>query len=279
MQNIALAKKRKKQRFIYFILIFFVLFFLLPIYILIVTGFKSFQELNIATMWSFPKKISFVGITNAIQKMYPNVLNSFLLTLPATFFSALFGSINGYIFSKWKFKGSDILFIAILFGMFIPYQSILIPLVQFLSAIGLYGSRSGLILTHIVYGIPITTLIFRNYYTEIPDALLESGFMDGLTLIGIYIKIILPLSIPGFVVIFIWQFTSIWNEFLFAVTITQDPSTQPITVALQNLAGSQIVEWNTQMAGALLAAIPPLLLYIFLGKYFIRGLLAGSIKA
>jgi len=164
-----------------------------------------------------------------------------------------------------------------LFGMFIPYQAILIPLVQFLQGMKLYGSLPGLILVHVVYGLPITTLIFRNYYAEVPTEMLEAGGIDGAGFFGLYWHILLPISLPGFVVVIIWQFTQIWNEFLFGVTITNTGS-QPITVALQNLAGSQVVEWNVQMAGAFLTALPTPLVYILLGRYFIRGLLAGSIK-
>jgi len=164
-----------------------------------------------------------------------------------------------------------------LFGMFIPYQSILIPLFQFLRDIGLYGSIWGLSLTHIVYGLPITTLIFRNFYAEIPDEMLEAAKIDGAGFFGIYARIIFPLSLSGFVVVIIWQFTQIWNEFFFAVTLTSQ-ATQPITVALAQLAGGEAVRWNLPMAGAILAAVPTLLIYIVLGRYFIRGLLAGSVK-
>ncbi len=264
---------------IYLLLILFSIYFLIPIYVMLVTGLKSFQEVNLKDMWSLPVRLSLDGFKKAAVKLYPNLRNSFLLAIPATMVSALLGSLNGYIFSKWRFKGFDLLFVFVLFGMFIPYQSILIPLVQFLSKIGLYGSLWGLILVHIVYGLPITTLIFRNYYSEIPDSLLEAGHMDGLGLFGVYRRIIFPLSIPAFVVVVIWQFTNIWNEFLFAVVITQNPKMQVITVALQNLAGSQIVEWNVQMAGALITAMPTLIIYILLGRYFIRGLLAGSVKS
>jgi glucose/mannose transport system permease protein len=161
--------------------------------------------------------------------------------------------------------------------MFIPYQSILIPLVRFMQTINLYGGIPGLILVHVIYGIPITTLIFRNYYASVPNEVLQAGRIDGADFLGIYRWIMFPLSVPGFVVVFIWQFTSIWNEFLFAIVLT-NPSEWPITVALNNLAGSQIVEWNVQMAGALLAALPTLLIYIFLGRYFLRGLMAGALK-
>jgi glucose/mannose transport system permease protein len=182
------------------------------------------------------------------------------------------------VLSKLKFRGANLLFAVLLFGMFIPYQSILIPLVQFLQTINLYGGIPGLILVHVVYGIPICTLIFRNYFATVPRELLEAARIDGASVIGIYRHVMLPISIPGFVVVMIWQFTSIWNEFLFAVTIAQTPSQQPITVALQNLAGSLAPEQNIQMAGALMAALPTLLIYILLGRYFVRGLLAGSLK-
>jgi glucose/mannose transport system permease protein len=205
-------------------------------------------------------------------------MNSVYLALPATILSSGLGSLNGYVLAKWKFKGSDILFPLLLFGMFIPYQSILIPLVQVLQKLHLYGSIPGLIFVHVVYGIPITTLIFRNYYAAIPTELLEAAKIDGAGILTIYRRVLFPLSVPGFVVVAIWQFTSVWNDFLFGVIVTSRPAVQPITVALNNMAGSYIVEWNVQMAGALLAALPTLLVYICLGRYFIRGLLAGSLK-
>jgi glucose/mannose transport system permease protein len=164
-----------------------------------------------------------------------------------------------------------------LFGMFIPYQAILIPLFEFMRDVNLYGGIFGLVVIHTVYGLPITTLIFRNFYVDIPDEMLEAAAMDGADFFGIYTKVIFPLSIPGFVVVIIWQFTQIWNEFLFAVTMTNTES-QPITVGLAQLAGGEAVKWNLPMAGAILAALPPLIVYIILGRYFIRGLLAGSIK-
>jgi glucose/mannose transport system permease protein len=160
--------------------------------------------------------------------------------------------------------------------MFIPYQSILIPLVQFMNAIGLKGLL-GLTLTHIIYGIPITTLTFRNYYASLPQELIEAAKIDGADMLKIYRYILLPISIPSFVVVLIWQFTSAWNDFLFAVVLTGNRD-WPITVALNNMAGSQIIAWNVQMAGALLTALPPLLVYILAGRYFLRGLLAGSLK-
>ena len=273
-------KKRRSTRqkiFTYLILLMFSVFFLIPIYLLITTSFKSFAEVSINRMWLLPESLSLEGFKEAFAKLAPNVLNSFYLVIPATLISALLGSLNGYVLSHWKFKGSDTLFALILFGMFIPYQSILFPLVQFMRSIGLYGSIPGLILVHIVYGLPITTLMFRNYYQNVPSALSEAAKVDGANIFSIYRYIFLPISIPSFVVVFIWQFTNIWNEFLFAVTLTQTKS-QPITVALTNLAGSQVVEWNVQMSGAIITALPTLLVYIIFGRYFIKGMLAGSVK-
>jgi glucose/mannose transport system permease protein len=269
---------------VYALLIAFALFYLMPVYVLVINGMKSFQEVSLSRMWVLPTRLSAESFARAYDKLEPNLLNSFNLVVPATLLSAMLGSVNGYVLAKWKFRGADLIFPLLLFGMFIPYQSVLIPLVQFLQWAGhvlgirLYGTIGGLALVHIVYGIPITTLIFRNYYAGVPTEMVEAGRIDGAGLFGIYRHVVLPLSVPGFVVVMIWQFTAVWNEFLFAVTITNNPARQPITVALQNLAGSQIVEWNVQMAGALLAALPTLLVYVLLGRYFLRGLLAGALK-
>lgn len=260
--------------------------YLLPIYVLIITGLKSFEEVNLYRMWDLPAAFSLETFARAwlgsesqgFRGLSNNFWNSVRLTVPATLLSALLGSVNGYVLSKWKFRGADGLFMLLLFGMFIPYQSILIPLVQALRSIGLYGSIPGLIFAHVVYGIPITTLIFRNYYATVPGELVEAAKIDGAGIFGIYKSVMLPVSMPAFAVVMIWQFTSIWNDFLFGVIITPRPAVQPITVALNNLAGSYIVEWNVQMAGALLAALPTMLVYLLLGRYFMRGLLAGSLK-
>jgi glucose/mannose transport system permease protein len=262
---------------IYAILITAAVMFLIPVYMVLVTSFKSIDQVSIDTMWNLPTAFTLESFRRAIERLAPNLVNSIILVVPATAISAILGSMNGYVLSKWTFRGANILFPLMLFGMFIPYQAILIPLVQFMQKINLYGSIIGLIMVHIVYGLPITTLIFRNYYAEVPTEMLEAGAIDGAGFFGLYWHILLPISLPGFVVVIIWQFTQIWNEFLFGVTLTNTNS-QPITVALQNLAGSQIVEWNVQMAGAFLTALPTLAVYILLGRYFIRGLLAGSIK-
>ncbi len=186
--------------------------------------------------------------------------------------------MNGYLLSKWKFRGSDVIFTLILFGMFIPYQAILIPLIRTLDWIGIYGSWQGLVLVHVIYGIPITSLIFRNYFTNVPSELVEAARIDGAGLIQTFFQIMLPLSLPAFVVVGIFQFTNIWNDFLFGVTVVFNPADQPVTVALNNLNGTNSVDWTVVMAAAVLSALPTALVYIFLGRFFIRGLLAGSMK-
>lgn len=271
---------------IYLFLILFAIFYLLPIYVLLITGMKSFAEVNLYKMWDLPVTFSLDSFAKAwfgseaegFRGLSGNFWNSVQLAVSATILSALLGSMNGYVLSKWKFRGSNTLFMLLLFGMFIPYQSILIPLVRVLQQIGLYGTIPGLIFVHVVYGIPITTLIFRNYYATVPTEMVEAAKIDGANILGIYRYVMFPISLPGFVVVMIWQFTSIWNDFLFGVIVTSRPAVQPITVALNNLAGSYIVAWNVQMAGALLAALPTMVVYILLGRFFMRGLLAGSLK-
>lgn len=269
--------RRLSRPIIYLLLVVMAIFYLLPIYLLVVTGMKSFAEVDLQRMWALPQTLSFDNFVAAFNQLAPHLWNSLRLVIPASILSSMVGSINGYVFSKWKFKYSDIIFALILFGMFIPYQSILIPLVQFMQWLGLRGTITGLILVHVIYGIPITTLIFRNYYAGVPTEVLEAGRIDGAGMLGLYRYIVFPLSIPGFVVVLIWQFTQAYNDFLFAVVLTSN-RTWPITVALNNMAGSQIVQWNVQMAGALLAALPTLIVYVLLGRYFLRGLMAGALK-
>jgi len=264
------------KNWLYIPLIAMAIFYLLPLYVMLTTGFKSFAEVDLKTMWDLPQGIHFDNYIEAYNNLAPFLKNSFLMVVPATILSSMLGSLNGFILAKWKFRGADIIFPVILFGMFIPYQSVLIPLVQFMRTIGFTG-LFGLAVAHIIYGIPITTLTFRNYYASLPQELLEAAKIDGADMLGVYRHILLPISIPSFVVVLIWQFTSAWNDFLFAVVLTGNTE-WPVTVALNNMAGSQIIAWNVQMAGSLLAALPTLLVYIFLGRYFLRGLLAGSLK-
>jgi glucose/mannose transport system permease protein len=271
---------------LYVLLITFAAFYILPVYVLILTGMKSYADISLERMWDLPTSLGAQSFIDAligsersqIRGILPNFANSLYLTIPATLLSALLGSLNGYVLAKWRFPGADVLFPLILFGMFIPYQAILIPLTQTMQQIALYGTIPGLIFAHVVYGIPITTLIFRNYYATVPNEMLEAARIDGSGFFGIYRYVLFPLSMPGFIVVAIWQFTSIWNDFLFGVMLTQNPAVQPVMVAVYNLAGAYSVQWNVQMAGALLAALPTLLVYTLLGRYFVRGLLAGSLK-
>jgi glucose/mannose transport system permease protein len=251
--------------------------FLLPVYLVVVTSLKNPAEITLPSTWSLPSTPYWQSFQEVVEAFGPRIYNSVALVLSATVLSSLLGSLNGYVFAKWSIPGQKYFFPLMLFGMFIPYQAILIPLFEFMRDVNLYGGIPGLVLIHTVYGLPITTLIFRNFYVDIPDEMLEAAAIDGADFFRIYTEVIFPLSIPGFVVVIIWQFTQIWNEFLFAVTMTTQEY-QPITVGLAQLAGGEAVKWNQPMAGALIAALPPLLIYILLGRYFIRGLLAGSIK-
>ncbi len=276
---------RPSRVLIYGLLIAFSIVYLVPVYVLVVGSLKTLREVNTTSIWTLPTGFDLGAWADALQPPLQNsggiasgLVNSLEMTVPAVVISSVWGSINGYILSKWRFRGSDTLFAVLLFGMFIPYQAILIPLVNLLQQLHLYDSLVGLAITHVMYGLPITTLIFRNYYASIPTELVEAAKVDGAGIVAVYRRVILPLSVPGFVVVGIWQFTNIWNEFLFAVTLTSAPSSQPVTVALQNLAGSFAALYNVQMAGALISALPTLVVYILLSRYFIRGLLAGSLK-
>jgi len=251
--------------------------YLLPAYLTIVTSLKFPGDISLPQSWNLPPNVNYASFADAIALLKPNIINSVILAVSATVLSTLLGSLNGYVFPKWKFPGSESVFTLFLCGMFIPYQVILIPLFQTLRAMNLYGGLPGLILAHVVYGLPITSLIFRNFYAQIPNSLMESATLDGAGFFQIYRRIIFPLSIPGFVVTSLWQFTQIWNEFLWGICLTRHTS-NPITVGLAQLAGGQAVSWNLPMAGSILAALPVLLIYILLGRYFIRGLLAGSVK-
>jgi glucose/mannose transport system permease protein len=260
------------------VLLLFALFFLMPIYVMVVTGLKDAQNVSLSTMWHLPKQLSGGGFLEAWRRLYPNLGNSLQLTIPATIISSIIGAVNGYIFAKWKFRGANTLFAILVFGMFIPYQSILIPLIQFLEQIRLYGTIWGLVLVHVIYGLPICSLIFRNFFANIPGELVEAARIDGAGVIRIFFLVMLPLALPAFVVVGIFQFTNIWNDFLFGVTVLPNPSAQPVTVALNNLSGSFSVDWNVVMAGAVIVAGPTALIYILLGRFFVRGLLAGSVK-
>ena len=253
---------------------------ILPIYVLVVNSFKGISGVYLNTAFQLPEKINFETWAAAWDWLAVPMGRTLLFVTQSSIISALIGSINGYVLSKWRFTGSNAVFMLFLFGMFIPYQAIMIPLTQFNKAVGLTGSIYVLVLAHVVYGIPICTLIFRNYYASIPDEIIEAGRVDGASMVRIYRAIILPLSIPAFVVVLIWQFTSAWNDFLFAIFLTGgSPKLAVATTALNWLTGSSNqVYYGKNMTASLMASIPTLLVYMFLGRYFLRGLLSGSLK-
>ena len=266
------------QVLIWLLLLLAFFFYIMPVYVMVINGLKEAVNVSLKSMWSLPTTVSGGGFQEAARKLWPNMQNSFLMVFPATIISSFLGALNGYLLSKWKFRGSDVLFTIMLFGFFIPYQTVLLPLVRFLQIIHLYGTIPGLILCHVVYALPITTLMFRNYFAGVPTELIEAASVDGASMLTIFWKVMLPLSVPAFIVVGIFQFTNIWNDFLFGVTVVPNPAAQPITIALNNLSGSFSVDWNVVMAGAVIAALPTALVYIFLGRFFVRGLLAGSVK-
>lgn len=258
-------------------LLAFVAIFLIPIYVLLVTSFKPLGEADPSRAWNLPTEWTGEGWRAAWTSLSPALWNSVKLAVPGAAISAALGSMNGFVLSKWRFPGADAVYMLFLFGMFIPYQAVMIPLVQLMTRAHLIGGIPGLMLAHIVFGIPICTLIFRNYYASIPTELTEAARVDGAGMLRTYRRVILPNSWPAFAVTLIWQFTSLWNDFLFAVFLT-GPTSWPATVALNNIAGSMVVPYSQQMAAALLASIPTLVVYLLLGRFFMRGLMAGALK-
>jgi glucose/mannose transport system permease protein len=269
---------RTGSRMLRFVLLLgFVVLFLLPVYVLLVTSFKPLAEADPSRAWLLPTTWTVEGWRAAWSALAPGLWNSVKLAVPGAIISATLGSMNGFVLSKWRFPGADVVYLLFLFGMFIPYQAVMIPLVQLMTSAHLIGGIPGLMLAHVIYGIPICTLIFRNYYASIPDELTDAAKVDGAGMLRTYRSVVLPNSAPAFAVTLIWQFTSLWNDFLFAVFLT-GPASWPTTVRLNNLAGSMVVPYSQQMAAALLASFPTLLVYLLLGRFFMRGLMAGALK-
>ncbi|MFH7836034.1 MAG: carbohydrate ABC transporter permease [Candidatus Aenigmatarchaeota archaeon] len=267
-----------KHVIIYTILFFFSIIFILPFWTCFTTSLKSEEDVIYTIPIQFPLSPTIKPFEEALNIMQKPLLNSFIFTTFATIFSSILGSMNGYIFSKIKFKKSESFFIIFTIGIFIPYQIVLVPLVVTMSKIGLYNNIWGLVLTHTAYGIPICTLFFRNFYEEIPESLIAAAKIDGAGTWMIYRKIVLPLSAPAFVITGVFQFTSIWNDFLFGLVLARGTEALPASVALANLKGTTTAFWNVQMAGAWLYALPVIVIYILLGKYLMRGYMAGAIK-
>ena len=260
------------------LLLVFAVIVLMPVYVLLVTSFKTVTETDVAHAWSLPGVWTVDAWSEAWTQLEPYLRNSVYLAIPATVLSTLLGSLNGFVLSKWRFPGADVVFTFFLFGMFIPYQAVMIPLAQLFDNVGFPQGIPRLIFAHVVYGIPITALIFRNYYATIPNDLMEAARMDRAGMLRTFWSVVLPISMPAFVVAAIWQFTSIWNDFLFAVFIVTDPTKWPVTVALNNVTGSMVTPYNLQMSAAVLASLPTLVVYVLLGRYFMRGLMAGALK-
>ena len=269
-------------------LILFAAYFLTPLYVMISTSLKDMEQVREGNLLSLPRSPSFDAWSKAWSHactgidcggLRPFFMNSLLMVLPAVAVSTAIGSVNGYVLSKWKFRGSETMFAMLLFGVFMPMQVVLLPMSQVLGWLGIASSIWGLILVHVIAGIPSTTLFFRNYYVGLPDELVKAAMLDGAGFWRIFWRIVLPLSTPIMVVTLIWQFTNIWNDFLYGVVFSGADS-KPITVGLNNLANtsSSVKEYNVDMAAAMIAAIPTLFVYIVAGKYFVRGLTAGAVK-
>jgi glucose/mannose transport system permease protein len=273
---------------VYGLLTIFASVYMLPLFVVIFNSFRDLPEIAQNGLIAFPRSFTFKSwydawntycINGTCEGMHGNFFNSLKMTIPATIISTFLGALNGYILSKWRFKGSEFLFTCMLFGVFMPGQIALMPWAMILGASGLSNSTSGLILVHVVQGISFTTLFCRNFYVGIPDDLIKAARIDGAGFWRIFLKIILPISPPILIVTVIWQFTGIWNEFLYGVVFTSGRA-QPITAALVALAsnGTNVRNYDVMSAGVLIGALPPLLVYFFGGKYFVRGLTQGAIK-
>ena len=262
---------------LYLILIGLACFYLFPVYTLVNTSLKSDEALKYGPL--IPTRELYLGAyQQALRSIRRPIWNSLVFTGLATLCSSVLGSLTGYVFAKFTWKGSDILFWLLIVGFYISPQAILIPLVMFIGKIGLFNNIFSLVLTHTAYGVPITTLLFKNYYDSVPDELMDSAWIDGCGVLQGYLRIFLPLSWPGFAVVGIFQFTNIWNEFLFGLTLTRGIRSQPVTVAVANLKGTTVAAWNMVCAGSMLSILPVVLIYIFLLKLIIKGLMMGSVK-
>jgi glucose/mannose transport system permease protein len=273
---------------IYLLLGLAALWFLAPLYVMLVTSLKTLDEIRAGNLLSPPGGLNLdaweaawssacTGVSCEGLKGY--FWNSVRMVVPAVAISTLIGALNGYVLTQWRFRGSELFFALLLIGCFIPFQVILLPMARTLGALGLAGTVSGLVFVHTVYGIAFTTLFFRNFFVSLPQELVKAAKVDGAGFFTIFRRIILPLSLPIVVVSVIWQFTQIWNDFLFGVVYSAGDQ-QPITVALNNLVNTTtgVKQYNVDMAAAIIAALPTLLVYVLAGKYFVRGLTAGAVK-
>ena len=273
---------------IYGTLIFVAIYYLIPLYVMVVTSLKGMPEIRLGNIFSPPMEITFEPWVKAwatactglnCDGLSRGFWNSVRITVPSVILSIAIASVNGYALANWRFKGAETFFTILIFGAFIPYQVILYPIVIMLREIGLYGTLSGLIIVHSIFGMPILTLLFRNYFASLPEELFKAARVDGAGFWGIYFRIMLPMSLPIFVVAIILQVTGIWNDFLFGVVYTR-PDTYPMTVQLNNIVNSTqgVKEYNVNMAATLITGLVPLAIYFISGKLFVRGIAAGAVK-
>ena len=263
-------------------------YYLIPLYVMLVTSVKGMPEIRMGNIFSLPLEITFEPWVKAWSQACTGLncdglsrgfWNSVKITIPSVFISIAIASINGYALANWRFKGANLFFTVLIFGAFIPYQIMIYPLVIILRDLGLYTKLPGLIIIHSIFGMPILTLLFRNYFTTIPEELFKAARVDGAGFWGIYFRVMMPMSLPIFVVAIIMQVTGIWNDFLFGVIYTK-PANYPMTVQLNNIVNSVqgVKEYNVNMAATLLTGMVPLAIYFISGKLFVRGIAAGAVK-
>jgi glucose/mannose transport system permease protein len=273
---------------LYAVLLLAAFFFLGPLYVMVATSLKDAQEIRSGNLLALPHALNFEAWALAwsgactgvdCNGLKPFFWNSVLMTVPAVLISTAWGAMNGYVLSLWRFRGSEPLFALLLFGVFMPFQVVLLPMSQVLGALGLSSSIGGLVLVHCLAGLASTTLFFRNYYAAVPRELVNAARIDGAGFWQIFWRVVLPMSTPIIMVALIWQFTAIWNDFLFGVAFSGTDS-KPITVGLNNLANtsSSVKSYNVDMAAAIIAGLPTMALYVLAGQYFVRGLTAGAVK-
>jgi glucose/mannose transport system permease protein len=288
---------------IYGLLGIFAIVYLLPLIVMVMTSLKPLEEVTGGNMFALPRAPSFdawekawgttcVGLTCEGIKGY--FWNSIKMVIPAVLISTLLGALNGYVLTKWRFAGHRLVFGLMLFACFIPFQSVIIPMAVILGKLGEWGNfftdtfgvslgfgnpTVNLVLVHVVYGLGFTTLFFRNFYEAFPTELVKSAMIDGAGFFQIFWRILLPNSAPIFIVTVIYQFTNIWNDFLFGATFAAGDQS-PMTVAVNNVVNTStgVIEYNVNMAAAIIAAAPTLFVYIVAGRYFVRGLMAGAVK-
>ena len=283
------SRKRTFYRWLLFLVLgLFALYYLAPLYVMIVTSLKSMEEIRQGNLMTLPGEFlldawkiawSGRGYTAGDVFLRPFFWNSTKMVIPAVVISTFLGALNGYVLTKWRFRGANLIFLLFLFGCFIPYQAILLPMARTLGILGISNSITGLVVVHSIYGLSFTTMFFRNYYVSIPDEMIKAARIDGAGFFKIFFKVLLPISAPIIVVTVIWQFTNIWNDFLFGSSFSFGEAA-PIQVALNNmvLTSTSVKQYNVDMAAAFIAGFPTLVVYILAGKYFIRGLTAGSVK-